>query len=102
MAYNQFIDSCFASTGDPYGLVDEKLEPVSLNAFYGTFNHIWVKIDGDKTSNPVIVVTAIHSGKEKRFDGADAQSLLDRIYKDIEVFGETHAAIYRNTYHYVL
>lgn len=94
-----FTDGDYASTGDPYDLVDDE-EDNSLNGGY-SFNTIWVDIKGDGTENPNIKVTSRKYRDSKEFNGPEAQKILDAINNDIEKCGGLHQSIYKNLYRYV-
>ena len=100
--FNQFSDSDYASTGNPYDFEDGGEQETSLDGSYGTFNNIYVEIDGDNTNNPRINVQTKDGKQSVDFGGEEAQEILDRIKSDISYYGETNTAIFRNLYDYVL
>ena len=94
-------DGDYASTGDPFGLVDDNMEEPSLDGYYHTFGNIWVEIKGDGSLKPQITVGSKRDNNVKEFYGEEAQKILDKIKNDTEYYGETNTAIYRNLYQYV-
>lgn len=102
--YDQWADSDFAGDGDPYGLVDDDYNEndYTLDGYYGSFNNIYVKIEDDGKPSARIIVGDNNSGEEKTFIGDKAQTMLDKIRKDTDVYGNVNTSIYRNLYKYVL
>lgn len=102
--YNQFSDSDFGSDGDPYGFFDDEEElEKNLNGYYGSFNHIWVKIKNDGKPNAYIMVGSNIDNQKQAFEGEEAQRILDKIRYDADnTYGTVRTAIYRNLYKYVL
>ena len=95
-------DDDYASTGDPYGLVNDEMDEPNLDGYYHTFGNIWVEIKGDGTLKPQITVGSKRDDSVEELYGEEAQEILDKIKKDTEYYGETNTAIYRNLCNYVL
>lgn len=92
----------YASTGDPYGLADDEMDEPSLDGYYNTFGNIWVEINGDGSLKPQITVGSKRDDNTEELYGEEAQEILDKIKSDVEYYGDTNTAIYRNLYQYVL
>ena len=99
--FNQFDDSDFASTGDPYGLRDDNDES-NLNGFYGSFNNINVEIENDGQPNARIVISSKLGDNEVELNGEEALDVLDKVRDDADYYGNINTAIYRNMYKFVL
>ena len=104
--YNQFDDSDFASTGNPYDLENDGENRNSLDGYYGSFNNIDVWIWNDGKEDACVKVEGFYNGNKKIFNGQEANEILDRIRKTSYEFGKQtgalNAAIYRVLYPYVL
>jgi len=90
----------YASTGDPYNLIDEPMDEPSMDGYYA-FSTIYVDIKGDGTDNPCIEITSRRYGDRKKICGRQAATILKNIENDIEACGGFYQAIYKNTYRYV-
>ena len=100
--YNQYADSDFGSTGDPYGFFDdEEEEEDNLDGHYGSFNNIWVDIKNDGKPNAYIMVASKTKKRKQAFEGESAQTILNKIKAENQGSGALLAAIYRNLYKYV-
>lgn len=101
-SFNQFSDSDFGSTGNPYELEDQYTETI-LDGNYGSFNSIEVEIENDGQENPYIRVTAKDNGNTVEFEGEEAQNLLDKIKDEARnVYDSTPVAMYRNLMKFVV
>lgn len=101
--FNQFDDSDFASTGDPYGLRDDNdMDESNLNGFYGSFNNINVKIENDGKPNARIVISSKRGDNEVELNGEEALDILDKVRDDADYYGNINTAIYRNMYKFVI
>ena len=99
--FDQFSDSDFASE-DPYTSFGERTDDeTSLDGIYGSYNNIEVKIEGDNTDNPVIIVKEKYGRNQKTIQGQEAQEILAKIKQDAEEY-DTNAAIYMNLHNYVI
>ena len=90
----------YASTGDPYNLIDEPMDEPSMDGYYA-FSNIYVDIKGDGTDNPCIEIFSRRYGDRKKICGQQAASILKNIENDIEDCGGFYQAIYKNTCRYV-
>ena len=93
-------DDDYASTGDPYNLIDEPMDEPSMDGYYA-FSNIYVDIKGDGTDNPCIEIFSRRYGDRKKICGQQAVSILKNIENDIEDCGGFYQAIYKNTCRYV-